>query len=182
MNQCPNCREEWTAHHSCAYGQSLSNLPSNPYCEKHEFPAGMGYGCPDCKELADVQAKLDSALLQISEERRKYLEIEREYVLPLFGLATELGFDLSQAVRDNPGKNCNELFIAKIQGMIRLNGELVEALKQVDEILVPLLAYQDARDKAAFMVPFSEVHSPREIIALALKGCTEKRKGEADGT
>lgn len=35
------------------------------YCEKHEWPAGMSTPCPNCAELAVLQAKLDETLLKV---------------------------------------------------------------------------------------------------------------------
>lgn len=74
---------------------------SNDYCEKHEWPAGMGMPCPDCAELAALQATLkeqesisadylqvckqrDVALLQLSDAvrlLRETAELYREYGL-----------------------------------------------------------------------------------------------------
>jgi hypothetical protein len=38
-----------------------------PYCEKHEWPAGMDKPCPDCAEMAVLQAKIESLDLQVGE-------------------------------------------------------------------------------------------------------------------
>ena len=35
------------------------NKMTNPYCEKHEWPAGMGKPCPDCAELDNARRALN---------------------------------------------------------------------------------------------------------------------------
>jgi hypothetical protein len=45
---------------------------------------------------------------RVKDGERTY---EREYVLPCFEWAKEVGYDLQQAVYDNPGHNCVELLV-----------------------------------------------------------------------
>lgn len=56
-------------------------MTTNAYCEKHEWPAGMGEPCPDCIALASAQAETeyfraerDALLLQI-DELRKFVDL-----------------------------------------------------------------------------------------------------------
>lgn len=44
----------------------------------------------------------------------KWQEYERDYILPCFGWARELGWDLEEMVRDNPSKNCVELLVRRL--------------------------------------------------------------------
>jgi hypothetical protein len=41
----------------------------------------------------------------------KWMDYEREHVLPCFEVAKSIGFDLPKAVDANPGKNCTTLLI-----------------------------------------------------------------------
>lgn len=43
--------------------------------------------------------------------KRTFGEYERDYILPCFKWAKEVGLDLEEAVRKNPGKNCVELLV-----------------------------------------------------------------------
>lgn len=57
---------------------------SSEYCEKHEWPAGMGNRCPDCieieflkAEIAKNRAERDAALLQVEKLKDKYETCEQ---------------------------------------------------------------------------------------------------------
>lgn len=62
---------------------------------------------PDASTEQEVElARVMKELARASSKWRGY---EREYVLPPFKWAEEIGFDLRAAVRNNPGKNCAKL-------------------------------------------------------------------------
>lgn len=60
------------------------------------------------KTLYDRIAQLER---EIECSNHKWRMYEEEYILPAFKWATEIGFDLRQAVADNPGKNCVRLLV-----------------------------------------------------------------------
>jgi hypothetical protein len=45
----------------------------------------------------------------------KWHEYERDYILPCFQWAKELGIDLEQMVLDNPGRNCVEILVSTLR-------------------------------------------------------------------
>ena len=48
---------------------------------------------------------------ELQQAAEKWQHYEREYILPCFDKAKKLGIDLEKLVRDNPGRNCVDLFI-----------------------------------------------------------------------
>jgi len=55
----------------------------------------------------DAACKTESAY-----DRKKWQEYERDYILPCFRWAKEVGVDLSELVSANPGHNCVELLVS----------------------------------------------------------------------
>ena len=64
-------------------------------------------GCLAC------QCESLSESLKASEQ--KWTIYEQEYILPCFDWAAEVGIDLRQLVRDNPGKNCVRLLFEEMR-------------------------------------------------------------------
>ena len=76
---------------------------------------------PDTPSLSEALARAERA-------ERKWQEYERDYILPCFRWAEELGYDLHQAVRDNPGRNCVDLFVRWLRGQALAAKSLAESL------------------------------------------------------
>lgn len=83
---------------------------------------------------------------------------------------------LTEGTKSYPGQRCP--WCERDAALLQV-GELREALKKVDEILVPLLHEQDKRDRHQFLAEFSEVHDPRGIIREALEGVADKPKDDS---
>ncbi len=82
--------------------------------EEHKYFADSPeYPCPRCEAERNF---------------KKFREYEDEYVLPTFKWAEELGYDLREAVKNNPGKNCVQLLFT------RLRTELEEAQREVKRL------------------------------------------------
>jgi hypothetical protein len=77
----------------------------------------------DCaNELERLQRELDSA-------RHGYREYEEKYILPCFKWAKEIGYDLQEAVLQNPGHNCVELLVAHLTKKSNCSAQDLEAVK-----------------------------------------------------
>jgi hypothetical protein len=61
------------------------------------------------------KAEADTLRADRDEARKKWQEYEREYVLPCFRWARELGLDLERMVIDSPGHNCVELLVSTLR-------------------------------------------------------------------
>jgi hypothetical protein len=80
-------------------GQPIASFPCSPL----ETPAGyvgMLNASAGRKTAADEQAE------RALRAEQKWQEYERDYILPCFKWADEMGFDLQEAVLKNPGHNC----------------------------------------------------------------------------
>lgn len=78
---------------------------------------------------------LEEALERALHAERKWQEYERDYILPCFKWAEELGYDLHEAVRENPGRNCVDLFVRWLRGQARVAKSLAESLDNIREVL-----------------------------------------------
>ena len=61
------------------------------------------------------QAMKGGTMTELDIARAKWQAYEQNYILPLFGLAKEAGYDLAKAVLDNPGKTSSVLFVEHLQ-------------------------------------------------------------------
>lgn len=57
----------------------------------------------------------DDTLAPMNADEEKWRMYERDYILPLYKMAQDRGFDLQQLVMSNPGKNCVILFIEQTE-------------------------------------------------------------------
>lgn len=88
------------------------------WCAKNRAEGRGGCGaCAWCCKQANDRADLAETRLRTAE--LKWQIYERDYILPTFQWATEAGFDLRAAVRDNPGHNCVELLIQHLRGLAK---------------------------------------------------------------
>ena len=78
---------------------------------------------------------LSETLARAEQAERKWQEYERDYILPCFKWAEELGYDLHEAVRENPGRNCVDLFVRWLRGQARTAKSLAESLDNIREAL-----------------------------------------------
>lgn len=154
---------------TCDYCDGVISL--GDAVSSHDLLGVLHYSKISCAEVLRSRLETMTAEAKHQGELAVYWKQEHESIVRLASIeAMKAQAKECLELRDEIEDLEKERDVALLQ-----NGELIEALKQVDEILVPLLAYQDARDRQVHLVTFSSVHSPREIIALALKRCTEKR-------
>jgi hypothetical protein len=79
------------------------------FADSHEYP------CPRCES---------------DDNRRKWRQYEDEYVLPTFEWAKTIGYDLHEAVKNNPGKNCVQLLFTHLRTEL---GKAQRAVKRLEE-------------------------------------------------
>lgn len=66
----------------------------------------------------------------IDHHRSKWQEYEREYILPCFQWARELGFDLERMVIDNPGHNCVELLVSTLRKRLAPEPDAADSVQE----------------------------------------------------
>lgn len=94
----------------------------------------------------------------------KYLAAERDYILPLFKYATELGFDLAQAVRDNAGKNCTVLFYEKVKAELAASRKMGPCGKHPKACYRFTISRVDGLPESAVCDACAELAASREKI------------------
>ena len=65
---------------------------------------------PGAEVVGRMMATINVRDIEIVRLNKKWSDYEFDYILPMFKVAKERGFDLQQAVMDNPGRNAGELF------------------------------------------------------------------------
>lgn len=63
---------------------------------------------------SELQAEIERLKSELSTANGKWMYQEQEYILPVFDLMTEAGFDLRELVSENAGTNCVILAIKKL--------------------------------------------------------------------
>lgn len=110
----------------------------SPYSIAQDVAAFIHTRLADCEAETRAIALRDAAVefhkiraadLAAAEAARD--NYEREYILPCFTWARELGIDLQKLVLDNPGHNCVELLVKHLPEKVRREA-LEEAAKIVD--------------------------------------------------
>jgi len=71
--------------------------------------------------LKEIGKEMERMVNVARYHENKWRVLERDYVLPLFGIAEEMGFDLQQMVHDNPGRNCVQLFVEEVRKWRKCN-------------------------------------------------------------
>lgn len=83
----------------------------------------------------DTADTLEKAQDRAQQAMRKWQEYERDFILPCFRWARESGIDLEKLVSDNPGKNCVELLVRRLQADARAAKSFEEVIDGVREAL-----------------------------------------------
>ena len=86
---------------------------------------GFDITCGACAEQFFCGSSSVEHEVRCTTERhaKKWQEYERDYILPCFKWAKELGYDLEKAVSDHPGKNCVELLVMWLRAERCLHGK-----------------------------------------------------------
>lgn len=69
-------------------------------------------------EVEDILDDLDEVTEKLSAANMKWLDYETTYILPVFRWGKELDIDVERLVRENPGSNCVELFVATLRAKL----------------------------------------------------------------
>jgi hypothetical protein len=75
------------------------------------------------KENGELQDRIAALEAKNELERKKWEKYEQQYILPLFDKAKADGWSLEDVVRENPGKNCVELFVERIRPIPSYDGK-----------------------------------------------------------
>lgn len=80
--------------------------------------------------LFDLAAEVERQREEIGCLNAKWRVYEREYILPLFDWATDLGFDLRKLVHENAGKNCARLFYEYLKEKVERQAAEIQMLQE----------------------------------------------------
>lgn len=102
-------------------------------------------------ELDMENKQLKEQVEKIEATNARYLEkwttYENEYILPLFRIADEMGFNLQQMVHDNAGHNSSILFAREVKSQLENLGQINSALLENQTSLCERL--QDKTEEVA---------------------------------
>lgn len=65
--------------------------------------------------------RVDRLTEQLIEANKKWQTYEQEYILPVFNLMEEVGYDLRELVKKNPGQNCVILAVKTLINELKTN-------------------------------------------------------------
>jgi hypothetical protein len=123
---------------------------SSPCNDDCAFAAIASWVLPEDRkrvhEMRDLlREQLAAAREQARTAERKWQEYERDYILPCFRWAKEMGFDLEKLVHERAGKNCVVLFVEEIRSQLAARdaevGSYRIALADIAEDCGPLKPY-----------------------------------------
>lgn len=105
---------------------------------------------------------------------KKWQDYERDFILPCFRWARELGLDLEQMVLDSPGHNCVELLVSTLRDRFTKIVDLVEKVAQAHDELAERHPNSPDKFKAEALRRFAEVWLSGNVPITSLTELREK--------
>jgi len=84
--------------------------------------------------INELEKELEAVKAENKRNYDKWWDMEQEYILPLFRIAKEMGFDLQKLVINNAGKNCSIIFAEHLQAELKAMKEKAKWINVKDRL------------------------------------------------